>query len=262
MAAGAGLSSRLPAAVLGAWTALALLGCVSEFERGALAGRPCPCLAGWVCDDSQGSPGVCVEPALGSGGSSGGSNPDARDGGGGENSEDGGGSNGADGGDTTGGSSGSGGSSGGGALECGVAATPVSADCPPECDECTDGTCHIRCDGDRSCSGTRPNPLVIACAPGMHCEVTCSSLDSCKAAEVQCSGAQSCSVLCTGERSCMDLRLACAAGPCELECGAGALVCKGSALSCGASSCHARCEGMERPRVEGCAASCSPACGC
>lgn len=248
----------------GTWTLLALAGCVSEFERDALAGRPCPCLSGWICDESAGAGGVCVSQSAAAGGSSntggsGGILADSGPGPGGQGGTD------ADAGVTLGDSGivpptgGTGGSSG---NECGQAASPSATVCPPECDECVDGTCHIRCDEARNCSGTAQSPLSLYCPPGMHCKVSCSSQDNCTSTQLHCSGEYSCDVVCTGRLSCIDLSLGCADGPCSLLCGVEAQVCRDSIVLCGPDACQATCEGIVLPSIFGCENSCSPACGC
>jgi len=256
---------RFVAFLVGAFAAT--LACVSEFDRDALGGRPCPCLPGWVCDESLGSAGICVEETLGSGGSSGSDTGS----GGTYVTHDGPDSGGAAGSDApnfdaglvpneagtnpgTGGSSSTGGA---GTGECLPAALPTTTDCPAVCDDCSAGTCHIRCDGARDCSA-----LSIDCPPGLHCEVACSAQDNCNATEVRCTGAQACDVLCTGKRACIGLTLGCAEGPCTLQCGGEAQVCRDSTLSCGSGACEASCQGNESPAVIGCGTSCSPACGC
>ncbi len=257
----------LLAVVLGGSTVLEA-GCVSDFERSALAGRPCPCLPGWVCDETQGAAGVCVERSLGAGGSlnvtSGpidagldaavwppvpgrdassapgdGETPDAASA---QPLPDAG--------------------TPSGAGQCGVAAAPTGAGCPAVCDDCTGGICHIRCDDTRDCSGTSQAPFGIACPAGFHCEVSCSDDDNCKSASVACSGEQACDVLCTGKKTCIGLSLACAGGPCSLHCGNGAQVCRDSTISCGEDACQSICEGSDSPAVIGCETSCSAACGC
>lgn len=218
-------------------------GCVSDFDRGALDGRPCPCLPGWVCDESRSEAPTCVRQrseladdlrttftdSLDAG------SADANAPGEPRSSEP---------------------------TDCPAAAAPSGAACPSVCDECVAGTCTIRCNADRPCTGSSGSPSTLACPAGFHCVVSCESNDSCSFSSVQCPGDQACSVQCTGKRSCNQLSLTCAGGPCSLRCGNEAQSCRDSELRCGAGACQASCEGNETPTVTGCAASCSTQCGC
>jgi hypothetical protein len=223
----------------------AIAGCNSEFDRAELDGRPCPCLPDWVCDESQGEAGICVrEAALGAG--AGGAGSDAGDAP-----------------SLAGGAGGVSASGAGGVSSCAPVAEPSGVACPSVCDECVLGTCLIRCDESRSCSGTGQARLTLECPAGFHCEVSCSSDDNCAHMNVQCAGGHACSVACTGKKSCNTLNMACAAGPCSLTCGAGTQICRGaSELQCGTGACALACQGSETPSVTRCEDSCSSSCGC
>jgi hypothetical protein len=235
-------------------------GCVSDFDRAALDGRPCPCLPGWVCDATQSSVPRCVRQGseladhllnasgevldAGSAGAAGAA-----------------GSNSGSAGTTS--SSADAAQAGSGSSEvCPAAAEPIEAACPALCDECLDGTCFIHCNTARQCQGSSGSPATLACPPGFHCAVSCESDDSCSFLKLECPGDYACSTHCMGKKSCTELNLACAGGPCSLTCDNGSQICRGSQLQCGAGACQASCLGNEVPVVTGCAASCSAQCGC
>ncbi|HTV18789.1 MAG TPA: hypothetical protein VMG12_08965 [Polyangiaceae bacterium] len=252
MSARSGVGCALASLAVSVFAASA--GCQSDFGRDDLDGRPCPCLPDWECDTSRGASGVCVLKSAGLGGSGG---VDSGDAGGGASGAGAGGGSSDDAG-TGGARAGDAGNTGGaGGDGCSAAATPTGGACPAVCDECTNGTCFIRCDGARACSSTS-----LACPAGFHCEVSCSSDDNCVALQLACSGEHSCTTRCTGKRSCRTLDMACASGPCALECASGAQICRGSELHCGTGRCQASCGGNETPVVSGCEASCSADCGC
>lgn len=219
--------------------------CASEWERDDLEGRPCPCLADWVCDTSRGPAGICVAKGAGLAGS--------------------GGNSGATGGGAGGAGSGGAGSGGPPLADAGVEGPgqcppldgPSGASCPSICDECTNDACIIRCDAARACNAT-----TLECPAGFDCEIACASDDSCATLEVACADGHACSTRCEGRRSCRAVNIACGSGPCALSCAAGAQICRDGELHCGTGSCQATCQGNETPLVVGCESSCSPSCGC
>ncbi|MEO8177211.1 MAG: hypothetical protein ABI895_00115 [Deltaproteobacteria bacterium] len=220
-------------------------GCVSDFDRGALDGRPCPCLPGWVCDESRSEAPTCVRQRSELADDLRTTSTAILDAGSGH----------AD-------AAAEGGSGSSQPTGCAAAAAPSGTACPALCDECVQGTCTIRCNAARPCTGTAGNLATLACPAGFHCAVSCESDGSCSFSSVECPGEQACSVQCTGKKSCNQLSLTCGGGPCSLSCGNDAQICRDSELRCGAGACQASCEGKEVPTVTGCAASCSAQCGC
>jgi hypothetical protein len=108
--------------------------------------------------------------------------------------------------------------------------------CPDACDDCDDGVCNVRCDGDGDCDEA------IVCPPGLPCHVRCGGVGSCGGG-IDCRDATACEIDCTSPQACQG-KLACGEGRCEIDCDDDG-TCSGG-VECGdACACELDCSGSD-----------------
>jgi hypothetical protein len=134
-------------------------------------------------------------------------------------------------------------------LCCGEAPPPPGGNCPNECDDCNNGTCHIVCDGN--C------PTTINCPAGFACLVSCAGDNSCKGHTIDCPADFSCDVECgDSNHRCQNAQIYCKNGPCFVDC-VGGDACDGTVVHCGSNACDANCIGSGKPNL-----NCNNSCDC
>ena len=95
-----------------------------------------------------------------------------------------------------------------------VHAASAEADaCPPQCDSCSDGACHIECAPGSSCAQE-----TVTCPSGMDCAVACIGDATCRAATIVGPSGHDLELSCKGDDACQSATLQCGASFCGWAC--------------------------------------------